>query len=267
MLEIAGVAGLPEIHPGDDLAALLVDCLVAGEPGTGGLGALRPGDVVVFTSKIVSKAEGRLVNLDKVVPSMPAQSWAALWNKDPRQVEVVLRESRRIVRMDRGVIIAETRHGLVCANAGVDASNAGGTGTLVLLPEDPDASARRLREALRARTGVDVAVIITDTFGRPWRNGQTNIAIGASGLPALRDYAGEHDPDGYPLRVTSIAVIDELAAAAELVMHKLARVPVAVIRGYVHADSGRQPEEQPGAPEAAEGAAALVREAALDLFR
>ena len=257
MLQIAGIAGLPEIQPGDDLAALALVGLHRAE--TAPLGGLRDGDVVVFTSKIVSKAEGRVVDLAAVTPSALAEEWAARWGKDARQVEVVLRESRRIVRMDRGVLIAETRQGLVCANAGVDASNAGASGRLVLLQEDPDVSARRLRAALRVQAGVDVAVVITDTFGRPWRTGQTNVAIGASGIRAIRAYQGEYDPDGYPLRVTAIAVADELAAAAELAMHKLDRVPVVVIRGcrfdLAAADD----------PDAT--AAALVRDAASDMFR
>ena len=255
MIRLIGVPGIPEVRPGADLAALTLEALgAAGE-------ALRDGDVVVFTSKVVSKAEGRLLRLEDVTPSALAAAWAAEHGKDPRHVEVVLREARRIVRMDRGVLIAETRHGFVCANAGVDASNAGGEGWLVLLPQDPDASARRLRAGLTEAVGadVDVAVVISDTFGRPWREGQTNVAIGASGLRAVWAYEGEHDPAGYPLRATAIAVADELAGAAELVMHKLARVPVAVIRGYAY------DRPQPGEPDG--GAADLVRPAHLDFFR
>jgi coenzyme F420-0:L-glutamate ligase / coenzyme F420-1:gamma-L-glutamate ligase len=253
MIQLIGVPGMPEVQPGEDLAALTLGALgAAGE-------ALREGDVVVVTSKVVSKAEGRLIRLEDVAPSALAAAWAAEHGKDPRQVEAVLREARRIVRMDRGVLIAETRHGFVCANAGVDASNAGARGLLVLLPEDPDASARRLRAALGAATGADVAVVVSDTFGRPWREGQTNVAIGASGVRAVRPYEGELDPEGYPLRATAIAVADELAGAAELVMHKLSRVPVAVIRGYAY------PRPAPGEPDG--GAAALVRPRHLDFFR
>ena len=252
-MEIMGVAGIPEVRPGDDLTALLLRALRAAGA------TVRDGDVLIFTSKVVAKAEGRVVALESVVPSAFAAAWAAEHGKDPRHVEVVLREARRIVRMDRGVLVAETRHGFVCANAGVDASNAGAAGHLVLLPEDPDASARRLRAALAAAAGADVAVVISDTFGRPWREGQTNVAIGASGLRALRTYAGARDPEGYALRTTAIAAVDELAAAAELVMHKLDRVPVAIVRGYPY------PRLLPGEPDA--GAAALVRPAERDLFR
>jgi coenzyme F420-0:L-glutamate ligase/coenzyme F420-1:gamma-L-glutamate ligase len=199
-----------------------------------------------------------------VTPSPFAAAWAAQYGKDPRQVEVVLRETRRIVRMDRGVLLAETHHGFVCANAGVDASNAADLDHLLLLPVDPDASARHLRSALRERTGAGVAVVISDTFGRPWRMGETNVAIGASGIPALRSYVGEQDPAGRTLQVTSIAVVDELAAAAELVMGKLDRVPVAIVRGYTYA----QPPPEPGAGASSEdGAAALVRPPETDLFR
>ncbi|MBI3974147.1 MAG: coenzyme F420-0:L-glutamate ligase [Chloroflexi bacterium] len=252
-MQILPVRGIPEVTAGDDLCALVLAGLARGQV------RLREGDVVVVTSKIVSKAEGRTVRLEDVEPSPFARAWAAAHGKDARQVEVVLRESRRIVRQDRGVLIAETHHGFVCANAGVDASNAGTRGQLLLLPEDPDASARGLRVSLRQAAGVDVAVVISDTFGRPWRTGQTNVAIGAAAIRALRTYAGTTDPAGYVLRATSIAVIDELAAAAELVMHKLARVPVAIIRGCPYE---RVPEGEPDA-----GAAALVRQAEFDLFR
>jgi len=256
LIEIIGVPGLPEITPGDDLAALIHAALIPSDL------SLDAGDVVVITSKIVSKSEGRLAQLDGIEPSAFAVEWATQFDKDPRHVEVVLRESRRIARMDHGVLIAETRHGFVCANAGVDASNAGATGQLVLLPEDADASARRLRTSLAAAAGIDtadLAVVISDTFGRAWRGGQINVAIGASGILPFRSYYGQTDPDGHTLRATSIAVIDEIAAAAELVMGKLDRVPVALIRG---ADWPRlnPPDEDPGA-------AALVREAARDLFR
>jgi coenzyme F420-0:L-glutamate ligase/coenzyme F420-1:gamma-L-glutamate ligase len=255
-VQIVGLVGFPEIAPGADLIGLTMEALARQSL------ALLPGDVLVYTSKIVAKAEGRIVELAEVTPSPLSTAWAAAYNKDPRQVEVVLREARRIVRMDRGVLIAETRHGFVCANAGVDASNAAKQGQLVLLPEDPDASARRLRDGLATAAGVpasDLAVIVSDTFGRPWRNGQTNVAIGAAGVAPVRSYAGQHDPSGYELRVTEIAVVDQLAGAAELVMHKLARVPVALIRGY----------EVPRLPADADdpGAAALVRDAASDLFR
>ena len=256
MIQIIGVPGLPEITPGDDLAALIHAALIPSDL------SLDAGDVVVVTSKIVSKAEGRLVQLDTVKPSTFATEWATQHNKDPRHIEVVLRESKRIARMDRGVLIAETRHGFICANAGVDASNSGATGQLVLLPEDSDASARRLRTALATTAGIDpagLAVVISDTFGRAWRGGQINVAIGASGIQAVRSYHGEVDPEGHVLRATSIAIVDELTAAAELVMGKLDRVPVALIR---NADWPRIPPDQEDL-----GATPLVREATRDLVR
>jgi coenzyme F420-0:L-glutamate ligase/coenzyme F420-1:gamma-L-glutamate ligase len=248
-LSILGIAGLPEIAAGADLARLLIDAAV--EQGT----PLADGDVVVVTQKIVSKAEGRVVALDSVEPSDLAREWAAAWNKDARQVEVALREARRVVRMANGVLITETRHGFVCANSGVDASNAPQSGTVILLPEAPDDSARRIREGIAALAGADVALIISDTFGRPWREGLTNVAIGVAGIEPLVDYRGRADGTGYDLQVTVLAVADELAAAAELVMGKLDRVPVAVVRGYAWW------------PSTAASSRSLIREAGRDLFR
>jgi coenzyme F420-0:L-glutamate ligase/coenzyme F420-1:gamma-L-glutamate ligase len=222
-LEIRPVRGIPEVRAGDDLPDLIARA--AGED-------LRAGDILVVTHKIVSKAEGRLVDLRAVEPSALAKGFAARYGRDPRQIEVVLRESRRVVRMDRGLIIAETHHGFVCANAGVDASNVPGDDTVCLLPVDPDASAKRLREALTARTGSDLAVIISDSFGRPWREGITNVAIGVAGMKPLADYRGRRDPYGYPLEASILAVADELAAAAELVMGKTEAIPAATIRNY-----------------------------------
>ena len=192
---------------------------------------LRDRDVVVVAQKVVSKSEGRVVALSTVTPSERAIRMAEETGKDPRALEVVLRETRQVVRWERGVLIAETHHGFVCANAGVDRSNAGAPDSVVLLPVDPDASARRLREGLRTLTKCDVAVLVTDTFGRAWREGHVNVAIGMAGMPALLRYAGQYDPEGYELRVTEIALADEIAAAAELVMGKLDRVPVAIARG------------------------------------
>ncbi len=223
-LEVLPIEGIPEVRPGDDLAALVSEAVG---------GDLRAGDVVVVTHKVVSKAEGRLVDLRKVEPSAFAKSFAARHGKDPRQIEVVLRESRRTVRMDRGLIISETHHGFVCANAGVDASNVPGEEVICLLPLDPDASASRLREALSARIeGSDLAVIISDSFGRAWREGITNVAIGLAGMEPLADYRGETDPHGFPLAASVLAIADELAAAAELVMGKTAEIPVAIVRNY-----------------------------------
>jgi len=222
-LEILPVEGLPEVRPGDDVAGLVAEA--ARED-------LREGDVVVVTHKVVSKAEGRLVDLRAVEPSALAKGFAARYGKDPRQIEVVLRESRRIVRMDRGLIISQTHHGFVCANAGVDASNVPGEDVVCLLPVDPDASAARLREALAARAGSELAVIVSDSFGRTWREGITNVAIGVAGMQPLADYRGEMDPHGFPLAASVLATADELAAAAELVMGKTAGIPVAIVRGY-----------------------------------
>jgi coenzyme F420-0:L-glutamate ligase / coenzyme F420-1:gamma-L-glutamate ligase len=248
---IHGLDGIPEVEPGADLAGLIADAAEAS-----GLG-LRGGDILVVTHKVVAKAEGRLVDLRQIEPSPLAAHFAAEFAKDPRQVEVVLRETRRVVRMARGVLISETRHGFVCANAGVDASNVPGEGMVCLLPEDPDASARGLRAALAERRGVDVAVVISDTFGRPWRNGLVNVAIGAAGMDPFADYRGDVDPSGYTLIVTRMAVADELAAAAELVMNKTDMRPVALIRGYEY----RPP--QPGA----ESGRDLVMDPERDLFR
>ena len=193
---------------------------------------MKTGDVVVVTHKVVSKAEGRLVDLATVEPSALAKGFAARYEKDPSQIEVVLRESKRIVRMDRGIIISETHQGFVCANAGVDASNVPGDETVCLLPLDPDASARRLRDALASLAGGDLAVIVSDSFGRAWRHGITNVAIGVAGMEPLADYRGERDPYGYPLTASVLAVADEIAAAAELVMGKTKGIPVAVVRNY-----------------------------------
>ena len=224
-LEIIGLPKLPEVRPGDDLIGMIGDS--SEDAGIG----LREDDVLVVTQKIVSKAEGRLVDLRTVEPSAFALDFAKQWNKDPRQIEVVLRESKRIVRMDRGVLITETRHGFVCANAGVDASNVEAE-TVCLLPVDPDGSAHAIRRGLGDRFGVKPGVIVSDSFGRPWRVGIVNVAIGVAGLAALIDYRGQYDDAGYELHVTVIAVADELACAAELVANKLDRRPVTMIRGY-----------------------------------
>jgi len=245
--EVIGVAGIPEVRGGDDVARLIAEAAV--RQGT----PLATGDLLVVGQKIVSKAEGRIVRLADVTPSPIAQSMAAGLARDARLVEVILRESRRVVRMDRGVLITETHHGWVCANAGVDQSNVD-VDCVALLPEDPDRSARALRETLRARPGVDVLVIVADTFGRPWREGLTNVAIGLAGFAPLRSYLGERDPAGRPLQATILALADELAAAAEPVMGKLDRIPAAIVRGL-----GLTPSE--------EGSKPLLRDPARDLFR
>jgi coenzyme F420-0:L-glutamate ligase / coenzyme F420-1:gamma-L-glutamate ligase len=224
-VRVIGLPGLPEVVPGDDLDQLISDAV-----RDSGLG-LEENDVVVVTHKVVSKAEGRLVELATIGPSDLALRFAAAYGKDARQVEVVLREAKRIVRMDRGVIIAETQHGFICANAGVDASNVASE-TVCLLPLDPDSSARRIRERLRQAFGVAPGVIVSDSFGRPWRSGIVNVAIGVDGIAPLADYRGYLDPAGYEMHVSVLAVADELASAAELVMNKLDRRPVVLIRGY-----------------------------------
>lgn len=225
-LSLIGLTGLPEIRSGDDLAGLIVDAV-------GSLGLMfRPGDILVVTQKVVSKAEGRIVSLRDATPSPLASSWGTLLDKDPRLVELILREARRIVRMDRGVLLAETQHGFICANAGIDRSNLPNQEAAALLPLDPDGSAKAIRDRILALCGNDIAVLISDTFGRPWREGLTNVAIGVSGLLPLRDYSEAADDFGRRLKATIIAIADELAAAAELVMGKTERIPAVLIRGY-----------------------------------
>lgn len=228
-LRIFPVEGLPEIGEGDDLGALIAARV-----------ELRPGDVVVVSQKVVSKAEGRVVLLADVEASEQARELAA--NHDPRQLEVILREAVRIVRTRAPLVIAETRHGFVCASAGVDASNAPEPDTLVLLPLDPDASAAAIRDTLRELTGHDVGVIVSDSFGRPWRIGIVDVAIGVAGVRPLEDWRGRRDANGYELRATVVAVADEIAAAAELVRGKTAGVAVAVVRGLDVAGEGTAQE-------------------------
>jgi len=242
-LMIVGVEGLPEINPGDDLAALIFSAA-----------ELADGDVVVVTSKIVSKAEGAAVELAGVEPSPFAVRFGGRWDKDPRVVEVVLAQAERIVRMVGPVLITETRHGFVCANSGVDQSSSGASGRVVVLPTDPDGSARRLRAGFAER-GVDVAVIVSDTFGRPWREGQTDVAIGLAGMAPLATYIGQHDPHGHEFRVQELCIVDELAAAAELVKGNTSRVPVAVVRGFTWA----RDDDATLAP--------VIRDPARDIFR
>jgi coenzyme F420-0:L-glutamate ligase/coenzyme F420-1:gamma-L-glutamate ligase len=227
-IRIIGLPGIPEVQPGDDVARLI---LRAAESATC---SFQPGDIVVITHKVISKSEGRLVDLDDVVPSPFATQYAERYGKDPRHVEVVLHESARVVRMDRGLIIAESRSGFVCANAGVDASNVPGTTSVCLLPLDPDASAARVRRTLNETLDFDVPVVITDSFGRPWREGIVNVAIGVSGLAPLADYRGQVDNHGLELQASVLAVADEIAAATELVMGKLEHIPVAIVRGYAY---------------------------------
>ena len=245
--EVIGIEGIGEVRPGDDIAHIVVDA--AARQRT----PLATGDVVVLSQKIVSKSEGRLLRLPDVTPSPMATNFAAELGRDPRLIEVILRESRRVVRMDRGVLVTETHHGWVCANAGVDQSNVDAD-VVALLPADPDRSARAFRDAVRAQTRADVHVIVADTFGRPWREGLVNVAIGVAGFAPLRSYLGERDPAGRPLQATILAIADELAAAAEPVMGKLDRIPAALVRGL------------PLAP-AEEGSKSLLRDPARDIFR
>jgi len=246
-VSIYPVPGLPEIVNGAPLPELIVE-------GLDRIGmSLEAGDVVVITQKVISKAEGRVVQLDKVHPSARAIEIGRRIGFDPRHVEVILSESVRVVREAPRVLITETRHGFICANSGVDRSNTGGKEMVVLLPEHPDESARRLRVSFQELSDVSVGVVISDSFGRPWREGQVNVAIGAAGVVALRDYRGREDPDGYELQGTELAVVDEVASAAELVMGKLDRVPAALIRGAPLAGDGR--------------VQTLLRDPATDLFR
>lgn len=247
-IRIIPLRGIGEVRPGDDLAAILATAI-------DGVGGLVAGDILIVTQKIVSKAEGRLVDPATIEPSPFAHQIARTAKKDARYQEVVLRESKRIVKMANGVLITETHHGFVCANSGVDESNVDGGRRLALLPVDPDASAAALRAALAARYDHAPAVIITDTFGRPWREGQVNVAIGVAGIAPLRDFAGVDDSYGYTMQATLIAVADELAAAAELVMGKIDRVPAALVRGYQY-----QPSETATARQ-------LIRDPRFDLFR
>jgi len=247
-IELRALAGIPEVVPGDDLGEL-----IAAAAGSDGID-LRDEDVLVVTQKVVSKAEGRVVELASVQPREEARAWAARWDRDPRQVELVLEESAEIVRMaEGGLIISRTRHGLVCANAGVDLSNVGGGEVATLLPVDPDRSARELRERLGELTGARPAIIISDSFGRPWRNGIVNVAIGVAGLEPLVDLRGTPDVQGRTMQATVIAAVDELASAADLAGGKVAQRPVVLVRGYAW-----QPSD--------EGASALVMDRARDLF-
>jgi coenzyme F420-0:L-glutamate ligase / coenzyme F420-1:gamma-L-glutamate ligase len=240
VIEVLPVAGLPEIGSGDDLGALIAASV-----------ELQDRDVLVIAQKAVSKAEGRVVRLDEVEPSPRARELAG--DEDPRRLEVILGESARVVRSRPPLVIAETRHGFVCASAGVDASNAPGPGELVLLPVDPDASAEQIRARLRELTGSQVGVIVSDSFGRPWRQGTTDVALGVAGLRPLLDLRGRRDRVGYELQTTRIAVADEIAGAAQLVMRKTAGIPAAVVRGLDLAGEGSAQE--------------LVMPAERDLFR
>lgn len=250
MLTVLALAGLPEIEPGADLAGLIVTAAEEQLP-------LAPGDVVVSAHKAVSKAEGRVRALADVEPGERARALAAEHDKDPRHVQVILDESREVLRAQRGILICVTHHGFVCANAGVDRSNAAAPDTVIMLPRDPDASARALRARIEDLCGVRPGVVITDSFGRAWRSGQCDVAVGCAGIAPLDDWRGRQDRAGRELHATVLAAADELAAAADLARSKNGGEPVIIVRG---ADRYLTEEDGPGA-------AALVRPAAQDLFR
>lgn len=246
-IHLIPLAGLPEICPGDDLALLIANSAQRQDY------QVATGDIFVVAQKVVSKAEGRIVRLADIVPSREALEWAEHWGKDPRLIQVVLQQSKTIIRMERGILVSETAHGFICANAGVDASNTAAD-TAILLPENPDQSARQLEARLAQLFSASVGVIISDTFGRAWREGLVNVALGVAGLPALTDYRGQLDGSGKLLHATLIATADEIASAAELVMGKADRIPVVIVRGF----SAAAP---PGT------GADLIRPAERDLFR
>ena len=253
-ISATAIEGIPEVAPGDDLANLVAMAITdARDPLT----QIKDTDVLVIAHKVVSKSEGRIRRLRDVQPGAQATELAEQLGKDPRHVQVILDESREVLRASHGVLICVTHHGFICANAGVDASNVPGDDALVMLPRDPDASARNLRTRLRDVAGATPAILITDSFGRAWRNGQVDIAIGCAGLTPLEDWRGQTDAHGRELRATWIAVADELAAAADLVRTKDGALPVIVMRGadrHISADDGP-------------GAAAMIRPASADLFR
>jgi coenzyme F420-0:L-glutamate ligase / coenzyme F420-1:gamma-L-glutamate ligase len=247
-ITLSAIEGIPLVNKGDDLAWLIA----SGIEKTGL--KLQAGDIVVICQKVVSKAEGRVVDLKTIAPSEFANSLAKRWEKDPRAVELVLRQTNRIVRNDRGVIIVETGQGWVCANAGVDESNSLTDDSAILLPEDPDASAARIRAGLKNLCGLEIAVLVTDTFGRPWRDGLTEICLGIAGMNPILDLRGTTDLGGRELQHTVVAIADELAAAAGLLMEKAAAVPAVLVRGYAY-----QPFDG--------SAKVLIRPAEADLFR
>lgn len=227
-ISVLPVDGIGEIPVGADIARIITDALAAQQL------PLHQDDIIVITQKIISKAEGRVVDPTTYAPSHMAHMAAAQGHKDAHYYEVVLQESKRIVKMDRGVLICETHHGLICANAGVDESNVDGGRHITLLPVDPDASAQQIRTTLMQQHGIRCAVIVSDTFGRAWRDGQVNVAIGVAGMLPLDSYAGIDDPYGYRMQASVLAIADEIAAAAELVMGKIDRVPVAIVRGVTY---------------------------------
>lgn len=247
VVQIFPLAGMPRVKPGDRLSSQILEAMVKSRV------SVEDSDIVVVTQKVVSKSEGRLVRLDDIKPGKKALRLAKRLSKDPRTVQMILKESRRVVRQGHGVLIVETRHGFICANAGIDQSNVE-EGYLALLPTDPDMSARKIRKALEKATGRRLAVVITDTFGRPWRDGHVDVAIGCSGIAPLEDLVGTTDPYGHKLRVTQPALVDEIAAASELVMRKHSLTPACLVRGVAYRRGYR-------------GVKTILRERRLDLFR
>jgi coenzyme F420-0:L-glutamate ligase/coenzyme F420-1:gamma-L-glutamate ligase len=247
-VRVIGLRQVPEVRPGDNLARLVLEAASASDID------FLPGDILVVTHKVVSKSENALVDLRTVEPSELARRFGQTWDKDPRYIEVVLRESTRLLRMERGLIISRTRHGLICANAGVDASNVSGGDIVALLPADPDASALALAHDLAAQLGFELAVIISDSFGRPWRNGITNVAIGVAGMAPLLDYRGRPDDFGRIMSASVLAIADEIASTAELVTGKVNRCPFVIVRGYEY-------------PQGEGKAADLIMPDSMDLFR
>ncbi|HSX08621.1 MAG TPA: coenzyme F420-0:L-glutamate ligase [Candidatus Saccharimonadales bacterium] len=247
-IRIIPIQHIPEVKQGDDLVNLISKALDHQQIH------LEDHDILVVTQKIVSKSEGQVIDLDTITPSQVALEIAEENGKDPRYIELVLQETKRVVRMEHGIIISETHHGFICANAGVDASNVGRKSAAALLPKDPDTSAKQLRETLEKKIGIKLGIIISDTWGRPWREGQVNFAIGTSGLDVLVDYKGEKDSQGFTLKASLIAIADEIASAAELAMNKIDNIPVALVRGYKFNYSHN-------------GSKQLLRDAKKDMFR
>ncbi len=227
-ISIIGIEGMPDINPGDDLPQLIIDACERENI------ILEDGDILAVTQKVISKSESCLVDLDTINPSNLAKKWAQQWERDPRLIELVFQKSKRISKMESGVLLTETEHGFYCINAGIDLSNVTGESMATYLPIDSDKSAYNIRTYVNKSLGINIAVIVTDTWGRPWRVGVTNVAIGISGMSPFQDYRGLHDPNGMDLKASIIAVVDEIAAASELVMNKLDNIPIALVKGYTY---------------------------------
>ncbi|MCH8029598.1 MAG: coenzyme F420-0:L-glutamate ligase [Candidatus Dadabacteria bacterium] len=247
-IDLIPIKGLPEIKPGDDLVRMVIDA--ARQSGV----TIKEGDIIVFAAKILSKVEGRFVRIEDVKPTPFAYGAAKVLDKDPRVVEIILREALRIIKMEKGKLIVENMHGVICANAGVDLSNVRGGEEALLLPKEPDSTARALHEGFRNELGIEAAVVVTDTVGRPWRDGLVQVAIGCYGISPMKDYRGEHDSKGFDLQATVLAQVDEVSSAAGLLLGKTEGVPVVIVRGYNYDKS-------------TEGASKILRNPDDDLFR